>query len=72
MTIGRLGSGGHGTTEDPVLERISVHLRANHVIHTIRRGMLRFAFHLFNSDDDVQRVLALTREAVAARSSQEH
>jgi hypothetical protein len=27
--------------------------------------MLRFAFHLFNSDDDVDRVLGLTREVVA-------
>jgi cysteine desulfurase/selenocysteine lyase len=67
VTVGRLGAGGHGTTEDPVLERISAHLRTNQVIHTIRRGMLRFAFHLFNSDDDVQRVLGLTREVIAAR-----
>jgi len=64
VTVGRLGAGGHGTTEDPALERISAHLKANQVIHTIRRGMLRFAFHLFNSDDDVQRVLDLTREAL--------
>jgi hypothetical protein len=36
-------------------------------VHTIRRGMLRFAFHLFNSEDDVDRVLGLTREVVLRR-----
>jgi selenocysteine lyase/cysteine desulfurase len=64
VTVGRLGEGGHGVAENPVLARISEHLAANNVRHTIRRGMLRFAFHLFNSDDDVDTVLALTREAV--------
>jgi selenocysteine lyase/cysteine desulfurase len=67
VTVGRLGAGGHGMTDDPVLARVSAHLAANRVIHTIRRGMLRFAFHLFNSDDDVDRVLALTREVVTGR-----
>ena len=64
VTVGRLGAGGHGVADDPVLARISAHLAANGVIHTIRRGMLRFAFHLFNSDDDVDRVLALARDVV--------
>jgi cysteine sulfinate desulfinase/cysteine desulfurase-like protein len=49
---------------------MSAYLAANGVIHTIRRGMLRFAFHLFNSSDDVQRVLGLAREVVAGQTSQ--
>lgn len=64
VTIGRLGAGGHGVTENPLLARISAELAAQGVVHTIRRGMLRFAFHLFNSDDDVDRVLAITRSVV--------
>lgn len=64
VTVGQLGAGGHGTAADPLLARISEHLTRNQVVHTIRRGMLRFAFHLFNSDDDVERVLGLTREIV--------
>jgi len=64
VTVGKLGDGGHGNTNDPALARLSAHLRANDVVHTIRRGMLRFAFHLFNSADDVDRVLGLAREAV--------
>ena len=56
---GSLGDGGHGIHRlDPLLARLSEHLIANGVVHTIRRGMLRFAFHLFNSDDDVDRVLS--------------
>ena len=66
VTVGRLGDGGHGTTNDPLLARISEHLAAGQVVHTIRRGMLRFAFHLFNSDDDVDRVVGLAREVVRA------
>jgi cysteine desulfurase/selenocysteine lyase len=64
VTVGRLGAGGHGVADDPLLARISAHLAQQRVVHTIRRGMLRFAFHLFNSDDDVDRVLALSREVV--------
>jgi cysteine desulfurase/selenocysteine lyase len=69
VTVGRLGDGGHGTANDPVLARISAHLAANDVVHTIRRGMLRFAFHLFNSDDDVDRVLGLVREVLVSDRS---
>lgn len=69
VTIGRLGAGGHGTTADPLLARLSEHLAQHRVVHTIRRGMLRFAFHLFNSGDDVDRVLGLAREVVDARSA---
>jgi len=65
VTVGTLGAGGHGTATDPLLTRLSDHLTACDVIHTIRRGMLRFAFHLFNSDDDVDRVLGLAREVVS-------
>ena len=64
VTVGRLGNGGHGVADDPLLAALSVHLAGQGVIHTIRRGMLRFAFHLFNSDDDVDKVLSLSREIV--------
>jgi cysteine desulfurase / selenocysteine lyase len=67
VTVGRLGAGGHGVTDDPFLARLSPELTAQGVVHTIRRGMLRFAFHLFNSDDDVDRVLAATRATIERR-----
>ncbi len=61
VTVGRLGEGGHGTATDQRLARLSENLAAQNVVHTIRRGMLRFAFHLFNSDDDVDKVLDIAR-----------
>jgi cysteine desulfurase/selenocysteine lyase len=64
VTVGRLGEGGHGVANNPVLARVSAHLENHDVRHTIRRGMLRFAFHLFNSDEDVETVLGLTREII--------
>ena len=69
VTVGTLGNGGHGSANDPLLASISAHLAANDVVHTIRRGMLRFAFHLFNSDDDVDRVLGLAGEVVARKAA---
>jgi cysteine desulfurase/selenocysteine lyase len=68
VTVGRLGAGGHGTATDPLLARLSGHLTHHDVVHTIRRGMLRFAFHLFNSDEDVDRVVGLAREVVSRRA----
>jgi cysteine desulfurase/selenocysteine lyase len=70
VTVGQLGNGGHGVANDPMLAAISAHLAEEGVVHTIRRGMLRFAFHLFNSDDDVDRVLALAREVARKPSTQ--
>jgi selenocysteine lyase/cysteine desulfurase len=69
VTVGRLGAGGHGVTDNPLLSRLSAELTAQGVVHTIRRGMLRFAFHLFNSDGDVDRVLAITRSVIESSST---
>jgi cysteine desulfurase/selenocysteine lyase len=44
VTVGKLGDGGHGSANDPTLAKISAHLRANDVVHTIRRGMLASPF----------------------------
>lgn len=59
VTVGRLGCGGHEVTDDPWLRAISQRLKDASVAHTIRRGMLRFAFHIFNTDQEVDSVLAL-------------
>jgi cysteine desulfurase/selenocysteine lyase len=64
VTIGRLGNGGHEVTNDGHLAAISARLTEANVVHTIRRGMLRFAFHLFNTERDVDTIL----EHVAASS----
>lgn len=61
VSIGRLGSGSHDATEDVEIAALSRHLDAGGVAHTIRRGMIRLAFHLYNTEADVDRVLELCR-----------
>ena len=41
------------------------HLAANHVKMSIRHGRLRFAFHFYNTMEEVEKVLALLRAKLA-------
>jgi cysteine desulfurase/selenocysteine lyase len=66
VTVGRLGGGGHEVTDDPWLRAISQKLKDASVAHTIRRGMLRFAFHIFNTEQEVDRVLELVESVPKA------
>jgi len=59
VSVGRFGEGGHDSTDDPRISALYDHLTAHDVVLTIRQGMLRMAFHLYNSADDVDRVVAL-------------
>lgn len=61
VTVGTR-SGGHDSTGDARMQSLYEHLVANRVRLSIRRGMLRFSLHLYNTADDVERVLALTRD----------
>jgi cysteine desulfurase/selenocysteine lyase len=60
VCIGELGTG-HDSSDDPKINSLSAHLDANNVAHSIRRGMVRFAFHIYNSHEDVEQVLSLIR-----------
>lgn len=60
ITVGVLGQGGHGTTTDARLQDWSAHLKQNGVVHTIRRGQVRFALHLYNNAEDIDRTLELS------------
>ncbi len=60
VSVGELGIG-HDTSDDPKITSLSAYLNENGVAHSIRRGMIRFAFHIYNSQNDVQKVLDLTR-----------
>lgn len=59
VTVGALENGGHDFSHDTRLNNIAAHLKANDVVFTIRRGMLRFGFHFFNNMNDVNRALEL-------------
>lgn len=61
VSIGNM-TNSQSSTDDDALMSLSEHLTHADVIHTVRRGMLRFAFHVYNSMDDVDRVLQLTKE----------
>lgn len=61
VCIGQVGTDGHDIAEDGAIAAFSERLGAGGVVHTIRRGMIRLAFHLYNTDADVDRVLDLAR-----------
>lgn len=67
VSVGKIGKG-HDASEDPTLDALYRHLSKNGVILSIRRGMLRFALHVYNNDADVERVLDLTRAWQSGRS----
>ncbi|MEM7620906.1 MAG: aminotransferase class V-fold PLP-dependent enzyme [Pseudomonadota bacterium] len=54
------------TTEVPAkIQRISNHLNEGEIIHSIRRGQLRFGFHAYNNEQDVTSTLLCIKEAVS-------
>ena len=61
VCIGEVGKGGHDTTDDLQIAHLSKQLEAAGVVHTIRRGMVRLAFHLYNDESDIERVLDAAR-----------
>ena len=64
VTVGEMSASHYGS-EDERINRLHDHLVANRVKLSIRRGMMRFAFHLYNNQDDVERVLQLLRDFLA-------
>ena len=65
LTLGALDAGGHGSSDDPCIAALSARLSAERIVHTIRRGQLRFALHAFNDEADVARTAACISAAVA-------
>ena len=61
VTVGEL-SADHYATGSERYNRLYEHLTANRVKLSIRRGTLRFSLHVYNTEQDVERVLALTSE----------
>ena len=61
VTVGELGSSHYGT-DDARFHQLYTYLHEHAVRLSIRRGVLRFSLHLYNTEDDVKRVLELTRE----------
>jgi cysteine desulfurase / selenocysteine lyase len=60
VSVGKLSDNHYGA-DDERIQGLYEHLVENDVKLSIRRGTLRFAFHLYNNRDDVDRVLDLSR-----------
>ena len=66
VTVGKLNAGGHGFSTDPLVQPLSEHLARNGVMHTLRRGQMRFGLHGYNDRSDITRALEVAREGIAA------
>ena len=60
-SIGRHGVGGHDSSDDPATQRLAEALGRSGVRHSVRQGMVRLSFHLYNADADVDHVLEVAR-----------
>ncbi|MCL4767867.1 MAG: aminotransferase class V-fold PLP-dependent enzyme [Hyphomicrobiaceae bacterium] len=64
VTVGERGAGDAYSTSDPVLNAIAAALKEERVRFSIRRGLLRFGFHMYNNDQDVEKVITIARHVV--------
>jgi cysteine desulfurase/selenocysteine lyase len=62
VAVGQSGGGRHYTADDPAMNDLHRHLRENGVRLSIRRGVLRMTVALYNSEEEVDRVVELARE----------
>jgi cysteine desulfurase / selenocysteine lyase len=61
VAVGALGSSHYGT-EDERFNQLYTFLHDHDVRLSIRRGVLRFSLHVYNTSRDVERVLELTQQ----------
>jgi cysteine desulfurase / selenocysteine lyase len=63
VAVGQLGSSHYGT-EAERFNQLSTFLRDHEVRLSIRRGVLRFSLHVYNTSRDVERVLELAQQGL--------
>ena len=61
--MGELGSSHYGT-DDERFNQLYAYLHDHGVRLSIRRGVLRFSLHLYNTQNDIHRVLELSRDGL--------
>lgn len=67
VSIGDMNMDQHSATDDPRMTALSKTLEKEKVIHSIRRGMIRMALHLYNSEADVDRVIDIAKKFTAGK-----
>jgi selenocysteine lyase/cysteine desulfurase len=68
VTVGKSLGLDHDSAADKDMSDLYAFLTANDVRLGIRRDLLRFSFHIYNNQADIQRVLDLVRQWTATRS----
>ena len=63
VAVGELGHSHYGT-DDERFNQLYAYLHDHGVRLSIRRGVLRFSLHVYNTRDDINRVLELTQEGM--------
>lgn len=61
VSVGVSKPGFFSTASDPGLADLGEHLTKSGVVFSIRRGLLRFSLHLYNTEAEIDRVLDLAR-----------
>lgn len=61
IAVGNALSDHHDTTDDRRILELYSYLLSRGVKLTIRRGLLRFSLHAYNSEDDVDQVVEVVR-----------
>ncbi|RWQ13505.1 aminotransferase class V-fold PLP-dependent enzyme [Mesorhizobium sp.] len=61
VALGDIAALAEARAVDPRIQSLYRHLLNNQVIVSIRRGMLRFSLHLYNTADEVDRVVELVK-----------
>lgn len=67
VTVGDMAAGGHDSTSDARMQSLYDYLAERKVKLSIRRGVLRFSLHLYNTASDIERVIGLAKEWLARR-----
>ncbi len=57
VSVGTSGGGRHYTADDPAMNELREHLRADGIVHSIRSGVLRFSVGVHNDAADIARTL---------------
>jgi selenocysteine lyase/cysteine desulfurase len=66
VAVGESGGGRHDAADDPAMNDLHHYLTENGVRLSVRRGVLRMSLGIYNTEEDVDRVVELCREWVSA------
>jgi len=68
VAVGQSGGGRHDGADDPAMNLLHQHLTDNGVRLSIRRGVLRMSLGIYNSEEDVDRVVELCSQWIEANA----